>query len=53
MRCKCLQCGCNEDYYCCLPEGKVGIDENGVCSELWTPSAFDGETEEVTNDDGR
>ena len=35
MRCNCLKCEYNEEYYCILPDGKVVIDENGVCDLLW------------------
>ena len=50
MRCNCLKCGYNDEYYCGLPEGKVAIEEDGTCNNLWIRSNADNEGEEVSHD---
>lgn len=34
MRCNCIKCHYNEDYYCRQPD-YVSIDQNGECDQMF------------------
>jgi len=34
MRCNCIKCHYNDDYYCCQPD-YVSIDQYGECEQLF------------------
>ena len=42
MRCYCYKCENNENGYCGVPDGNVGIDENGECDALWIREKEEG-----------
>ena len=37
MRCNCIKCHYNDDYYCRQPD-YVSIDENGECDQMYIPT---------------
>lgn len=48
MRCDCIKCDYNEDYFCSQPD-YVKIDENGECEQMFIRTTIESNEEKENN----